>query len=165
MQPIQSEYPRKDCNVEERNNAKYCYLTKLLQDSNQDTWLHLLQPSLTDCQKNNRIPTEDYYKDSTLKEHSSFTNDAVSFRNDKQFVVRNYSREDVVKMLQPYMSDPQYCNSSVITVLPVHVYYDNLNTKKPTKQNINDKFANIPMEEWKNLPRARWILPETSKSG
>lgn len=154
MQPLQSEYPRKDWEGVEPNFVKNCYLTKLLQDSTQETWEHLLQPDREkyDCQTK------------SISYHNCFANNELSVRNEQRFAFKKYSREDMIKILQPYLFDPLPCGRSAITVLPVNVYYDNVDTQKPIRNNFPNTNVTFPLEECRNLNRARWISPEKNKS-
>lgn len=142
---MQSEYPRKDYTRHDKIIPKTCYLSKLLEDPNQETWQQLLQPDLK-C-----------YED-------KMTKDTNLYQHRQRLVNRNYSREDVIKILQPYLFDPLHQTSSVITVLPVHVYYDNYELQKPNKQYSKKNFTGTPMQECVNSNKARWVSPENVKS-
>lgn len=133
---------------------KNCYLTKLLQDSTQETWEHLLQPD------NEKFDSQT----KTVNYNHFFTNDKFIDRNEKPTKnVKKYSREDIIKLLKPYLFDPLHFGGPVLTVLPVHVHYD-VNTQKLTNDCFLKTKVDSPLEEIKHLCHARWITPVKNKS-
>lgn len=156
LQPIQSEYPRRDCGRNVKNTQNNCYLKKLLQESSQETWQHLLQPNGTNY---DNIFSKQFKK----IDHCHTNAEARSHSSEQRLKNQNYSPEDIKKILQPHLFDPLHFRSSVITVLPVHVYYDNVDIERPVKEYFQRTKPSVPLEECKNISRAKWISPDKIK--
>lgn len=155
LKPLQSEYPREELKRDRKIMAKNSYLMKLLEDKNQDTWKHLLKSRLTPFEETTVID------DVTKAKENEVLNREILSKNELN---NHYTKEDMIKILKPYLIDPTHISGCVVTVLPVHVYYDNVAVQKPIKQLNERKPWGIPMEENKKLKCAKWITPDSIKS-
>lgn len=127
-----------------------------MQESTPETWQHLLEPNAKETEA---IAS----RQKTTKHYEPFANKEKYLTDHLRCEIR-YSKEDMIKMLQPYLFDPLHCRSSVITVLPVHVQYDNLEGQKLVRDHFSHKRILFPLEECKEFDRARWIPPKQNKN-
>ncbi|XP_050302904.1 uncharacterized protein LOC126740778 isoform X2 [Anthonomus grandis grandis] len=142
--PFKAEYPRKDEINNTSRNVKDSYLYQMMYGNAKDkAWTELIEPSTKGSNENLKLCSD-------LPVTQNDKNERQQIEHDKAQVIRTLS-----KYIFNHKSP-----STIFTVMPVHVFYDNprLNNGPRRAEVVPQKLPLPPMKETKEVvKKAEWM--------
>lgn len=142
VEPIQSEYPRRDnFYVEKHSFVQNTFLYKMVNNKNNNKMLELLsslEPPRIRCSSHKCTKCSSKHHDK--EKHSKKS--SKKRESDRKVSKHKLANDDVARKLRPYLTDPNLRYRTTITVMPVAVYFDGPpQLKEPTESNTSSSSA------------------------